>query len=220
MKKQFTILAILALAVFITACGSDAQDTAPEVPAAPTVPEPTENTQTGSDSESGSETDSETVNNDPVEGEAQVIDKGSDKLGDGSKEELGSKINSVACNVEESRITFTFENTGEHTWSLDQEVGFAAGGDVKNVKVFMNHRYEMNANKDNFHPVTGELMFGPNELFSENCGGVTELAPGDSVTCTLSPVPLNRGSGSEGLSSVNYILIDSPSIDDLIEFTC
>jgi len=217
MKKQFTILAILALAVFMTACGGSEQDTAPEVPPAPEVPqEPTE-----TDSEdTGSSDEEQAEPSEPATGEnTKVLER--EKLGAGAAPTHASKLEDVKCDLEESKVTFSFTNNGEYTWSLDQEIGFAPSGDVRNVKVFMNHRYEMNANgRTDYHPITREPMFGPNELFSENCGGVTELAVGETATCTLTPVPLNSGTGSAGLSAVNYILIDSPGDDDLIEFTC
>lgn len=213
MKQIFVMAIVFALAFTVGAC-SNTEPTEPAipepvVPAVPDVPvipaEPT-----GTD---------DVVDAAPVEGEAVVIDT-SDHLGGGSSEALGSKIEGVACSKEENKVTFSFSNAGESTWSLDQTVGFGASGDLKNVKVFMNHRYEMNSGRTQFHPETREVMFGPNTKFSDNCGGVTELAPGETVECTLYPVPLNEGSGSSDLNSVNYILIDSPNIDDLIEFTC
>lgn len=218
MKKQFTILAVLVLAVFITACGGSEQDTAPEVPPAPETPEePTDSQDTdGTDTETDTETDVE--GSDPAT--TGNILEDSENLGGDGEGLKGSKINSVACDLEEQKITFTFENTGDYAWSLDQEVGFAAGGDLSNVKIFLNHRYEMNGQQTYFMPETGTEMFGPNEKFSDNCGGVTEVEVGDTVTCTLYPVPLNKGTGTQGLNSVNNILISSPNVDEVIEFTC
>lgn len=218
MKKQFTILAVLVLAVFITACGGNDQDTAPEVPPAPETPEePTDSQDTTDGTDSGTDTETDVEGSDPAT--TGNILRDSENLGGDGDGLKGSKINSVACDLEERKITFTFENTGEHSWSIDQEVGFATGGDLKNVKIFMNHRYEMNGNQQ-YYTDSGDLMFGPNERFSDNCGGVTELATGDTATCTVYPVPLNRGTGSEGLNSVNNIMIDSPNVDEVIEFTC
>lgn len=214
MNKVIALAIVLFAAIAITACGGDepAPAPAPE-PVAPTPPPPPPAPELPEEEEGPEQAA-------PVETEAQVLDDAREILGGGDMQILGSKIGEVGCDEAEQKVTFTFENTGIYTWSLDQEIGFTTQGDVRNVKVFMNHRYEMNSGKDQYHPATSELMFGPNDKFSDNCGGVTELAPGEAATCTLLPVPLNEGSGSNDLTGVNYILIDSPSVDDLIEFTC
>lgn len=134
-------------------------------------------------------------------------------------QELASEVGDVMCDEDNMKITFTITNNGDVTWQLDQKVPFPAPADLKPVKVFVN-KYEVNSGSTQYHPDTREVMFGPNKLFSDNCGGVEELAPGRSVTCTIYPVKLNRGSGSEGLKDVNLIFIDSPGLDEYIEFIC
>lgn len=214
MKNIFVTTILLSVVLFVSACSSEelteptVPDTVPETPEVPDEP-------VQMDDETSDDTTA-----DPVEGDANIINAPSEQLGGGSDEALGSEFEDVACSMDERKITFTFKNVGQYTWSLDQEVGFGAGGDVRNIKVFLNHRYEMNANRVNYHPETGEVMFGPNELFSDNCGGVKELEVGESATCTLYPVPLNIGAGSTSQNGVNYIVIDSPAIDDIIRFQC
>lgn len=215
MKKFYITAIVLVLAAMLTACGGNT-DTEPTVPTTPTVPDTPPAPEPIVDDSSDDMAD--TQNEAPVEGNANVLDKSTTALGEGTQAELGSKVAEVACDPDARKITFTIDNVGLKTWSLDQNAGFT-DTELKNVKIFING-YEANRGSPQYHPDTGDVMFGPNELFSDNCGGVTEIAPGESVSCTLSPIKLNRGTGSNDLRAVNEIWIDSPSVDDYIEFTC
>jgi len=212
MKAIFVTALLLALVFTLGACSKEepatpAAPATPVVPAAPAAP-PAPDVQ----EESGEVAA-------PVEGDANVLDSGSDALSNGAMQDFGSKVAGVACDSEKNKITFTLNNAGENTWSLAQDVGFTEVSDRKNVKIFING-FEANRGTPQYHPQTRELMFGPSKVFTDNCGGVTDVAPGESVTCTLVPVKLNIGTGSTSLKEVNEIWTDSPSVDEYIEFTC
>lgn len=216
MRNYMVIAVVLGLALMLAACGSAKTPTEPTAPTPPVAPaEPTAPVAP----EDTVVVDDNTVTPEAVEGDANVLENTGDILGGGEMQDLGSKVTGVACDLEANKITFTLKNIGLATWQLDQDVPFPAPKDLKPVKIFING-YEANRGSPQYHPDTKERMFGPNELFSENCGGEAELAVGESVECTLYPVKLNRGTGSNDLKAVNGIFIDSPSIDDYIEFTC
>lgn len=222
MKKIFMALTILTLGVLLIACVQEPAPRAPSTPPPPNPPPPAPVMPDMDDTMDDTMMDDTMMDDDmmaePVEGEAEIVDDGSDILAAEDTADMGSKLEGVACDPDENKITFTVTNVGLLDWDLDQNAPFVSN-EVKNVKIFING-YEANRGSTQYHPDTREPMFGPNELFSENCGGQNILSPGDSVECTLYPVKLNRGTGSDSLNAVNLIHVDSPSVDDMIEFTC
>lgn len=196
--KLYIISMIFLAAVALAACGTASEQPAPQVPTPSEQTEPELPPAPSAPGEQGEQA----APSEPVE----------------TTSPQGSQVESVVCDADENRITFTIENFGERTWNIDQNAPLV-GGEQANVKVFVNN-YEANRKSPQYHPDTREVMFGPETPFSANCGGQATIAPGDSVQCTLYPVALNRGSGSIEQRGVNNIRLDSPSKDRTIEFTC
>lgn len=124
-------------------------------------------------------------------------------------------INSVECDLAEKKISFRFRNDDTKNWQMNGQVPFPAPQDLAPVRVYINS-YEVNGR--NPYLKDGVRQFGPEELFSDNCGGVEILEPGEDVTCTLQPVPLKAA--NEFTAGKNEILINSPTSKNIIQFTC
>ncbi len=124
-------------------------------------------------------------------------------------------LKAISCDAEARRLTFTIVNQDDKTWSLDQEVGFSGSQDTVNLKVFIN-KEEANSKSPRY--ADGERLFGPEHPFSENCGGVTMLAPGEEVTCTLEPVPLKE---ADAFANKNRMWLSIPGGNiKYVSFTC
>lgn len=182
-------IALLVL-VLLTACSQapDAPDALPEIPDVPAV-----QVETG--------------------GDAAPAESGTDK----TFGELGEKtaLDEVICDSAAKSVTFSFKNTDTRDWELNQNVPWPAPADLAPVRVYINS-YEVNGR--NPYIKEGVRQFGPAEKFSDNCGGVQRLAPGDSVTCTLTPVPLKEA--NDLIAGKNEILVHAPTSKQTIQFIC
>jgi hypothetical protein len=204
--KSITALLILVLAVFLVACGNKAADQpAPVVPApqeptpAPAAPEPAPPAVA------------------PAKTEVAEAVTGTDKaFGDAKLDsEDVLAIDEVRCDKETRTLTFRFANNDAKKWQLDQKVPFPAPRDMEPARIFLN-RYEMNG--PTYWSPEKEMYFGPSETFSDNCGGVEVLEPGQDVTCTVSPVPLAQE--TELKHGNEQIFIDTPTSHHVLSFTC
>lgn len=212
MKKIFVLMLVLSLSLLVFACKK-----APEVPEKPVELPPTP-TQPPVQPPVEEEEEEEVIP--PAEQVIGEVKPGTEKVWGEVEIPKAPKIGEAFCDLANNKITFTFQNNGDYDWSLDQDLSFPPPSGLREIRVFVNG-YEANNEMKLFHPDTGEPMFGPNEKFSDNCGGVKILKPGEVVTCTLTGVKLNRGTGSEGLKKVNEVWIDSPAVDDTyIWFKC
>jgi hypothetical protein len=191
--------AIAFLLVFLVACSQGTEKTTPTAPAPvaqaeePTMPQQAEQPTTD-------------------EG-AQAIVSGSDKAFGTVNTTSVLKIDDVKCDREQRSITFRFENNDAKNWQMNQQVGWGDTS-VAPVRIFVNG-YEANGK---VYMQNGERYFGPKELFSDNCGGIEVLKPGNDVTCTIYPVPLKTATALS--SGANEIFIDSPTSHHKIQFTC
>ena len=122
-----------------------------------------------------------------------------------------SYIEFVSC--EEDTLTFTIYNKGLQTWSLDRYLLNEEEGAI-NVRLFMNG-YVINPSIRNpttqIHKETGEQLFGPNKLFSENCEGTSFLMSQEQTTCTITNLPLQEE---------NTLWMEGEGRDDQITFRC
>lgn len=145
--------------------------------------------------------------------DANPVPDGASVLGPGNKT---SALEQVTCDKATRSVTFTFKNNDPaRSWQLNQEVAWDAPKDLVAVDVLINN-YEVNGR--NRYINNGETFFGPNWPFSENCGGVKVLAPGQQVTCTVTPVPLKTPTALS--AGTNEIFIKTFTTNQIIQFTC
>jgi len=147
-------------------------------------------------------------------GDAQVLDNPTDVFSGEAGVTVGG-FKDIRCDAAAQRLSFTIVNTGSQNWQLDQMVGFPPPADLVPGKVFVNN-YEVNRRRGSQFK-DGQKLFGPNEKFSKNCGGVEVLAPGEEVSCTIYPVPLRDPTE---YSSTNRIWLDVPGEIEYVSFTC
>jgi len=203
MKAYIALL--IAFAVLFAACTAKTESAEPRVPTAPPQDLPTEPTapaQQGSDAAAAT-------------GEVGAVESGTDKTFGDVDRASALKIDDVLCDKETKTITFRFKNEDTKSWQMNQQVPFPSPKDLEPVRIFINS-YE--ANNRNGYLREGVRYFGPEETFSDNCGGVEVLAPGADVTCTLTPVPLK--SANDLTVGKNNIFVDSPTSHHIIEFLC
>lgn len=127
--------------------------------------------------------------------------------------DVGRVITNVLCDEETRALRFTITNTGEKIWDFDQ--GAATPVDAP-VRVFVNG-YEATKPFPYFDPMGDGYLFGDGDAnFVEQCTGDRYLAPGETMDCTLQPVPLIP----EGALYGNAIWLDVPEANDPVHFTC
>ncbi len=153
----------------------------------------------------------------PAQGGVQEIPSGVDKTFGPVNTTQVITLDDVRCDASARSLTFRFRNTDPtHSWQLNEEVPFPAPADLVSVRVMVN-QYEANAK---VHKVAnGETLFGPQDRFSDNCGGIEVLAPNESVTCTVSPVPIVTPAKGDD-RAVNDIFVNSPGPDGEVRFSC
>jgi hypothetical protein len=145
--------------------------------------------------------------------DAGAVESGTTKaLGEN---EIELNVDEVRCIKDDQKIMFRFRNDDTKDWQLNQEVPFPAPKDLAAIHVLVNS-YEVNGR--NPYIKDGVRQFGPGERFSDNCGGVEVLEPGDAVTCTLYPVPLKEENSYA--AGKNEIFVNSPTNKHIIQFTC
>ena len=123
----------------------------------------------------------------------------------------------VVCDKTAKTLSFRFRNVGtDVSWRLDQNLPFPAPKGIAAVKILVNH-YEANKRGAKYME-NGETLFGPNEKFVDNCGGIEVLAPGEEATCSFTNVPFVDG--TEIAAGVNEIYVDTPGQGGRVRFTC
>jgi hypothetical protein len=130
------------------------------------------------------------------------------------------EIDQVSCERDTRTIRFRFKNDDTRIWNLDNNYGWSEPGVPKekvNVQVEVNS-YQVNGQRQPVDSLTQEMLFGPNWPFSNNCGGVQLLSPGEDVTCELSPVSLKDA--NQLAQGYNEIFIKTPTSKHIIQFTC
>jgi hypothetical protein len=194
MKYAFVFLLVL-----LVACSqAPAQTATPPAPVAPVQEEaPVQEAQAPADNGEG----------------AKAIVSGTDKTYGTVNTSSVLKIDDVTCDKDKRSITFRFANNDAKDWQMNQEVGWA-DTTAAPVRVFVNG-YEANGK---VYMQNGERYFGPEETFSDNCGGIEVLKPGQDITCTIYPVPLKTATALS--AGTNEIFIDSPTSHHKIQFTC
>jgi hypothetical protein len=125
-------------------------------------------------------------------------------------------IDNVKCTVADKKLTFTIKNTDAKDWQMDQDIPFPGPTNLVGLKIFVNN-FEANGHQKYYDPDTKELMFGPNEKFSLNCGGVEILKIGEIASCTLQPVKLVE---EAAFQNNNRLFIDTPGIEEVFSFQC
>jgi hypothetical protein len=148
-----------------------------------------------------------------LEGDAQVVESGTEKIL--GETEIKLNVDEVRCFKDEQKVMFSFRNDDTKNWQMNQQVPFPTPKDLGAVRVYINS-YEVNGR--NPYLREGVRQFGPEERFSDNCGGVEVLESGSSVTCTLYPVPLKEANAYA--AGKNEILVHSPTNQHTIQFTC
>lgn len=195
---RYLIAIFLAFSLVLSACAPTQPETqeTPEIP--PTAePEPQPEPET-----------------EPEQGDATEVDNALDDIFGPIDAEQMITIDDVSCDAENSRLTFRFRNIGDKSWQLNQDVPFPAPTDLVSMRILLNN-YEMNGHRAAMKD--GERLFGPEELFSDNCGGVDVLAPGESATCTVETIPLKEGTIGGG---VNELVLNTAGSDGNVRFTC
>ncbi|NJL44153.1 MAG: hypothetical protein HC945_02450 [Nitrosarchaeum sp.] len=99
---------------------------------------------------------------------------------------------SATCDGASSTLSFTLRNpTKEWVWLLDPAAkpsAFVQYKDRADPIVLLFNDYQVNGKSRPM--VGGQLLFGPQEGFAANCGGVRALEPGEAVSCVFSPVKI------------------------------
>lgn len=121
-----------------------------------------------------------------------------------------SPIEEIWCDLDDRTLRFTLRNTDAKAWDLNQARD--PGAEVSPVGLHLGW-YEMNKRIRNFDPQGEGRLFGPEEVFSDNCIGDPILEPSERTTCTLRPAPLDPHSD-------NLLFVDSPSITETVTFRC
>jgi len=151
----------------------------------------------------------------PSPASATVLNDSTDVFAGEKSAKVDGGFKGISCDAAKRELSFTIVNTGDKTWSLDQEIGFSGSMDTVNLKVFINNE-EANAKSPRY--ADGKRLFGPNEKFSGNCGGVTMLAPGEEATCSLAPVPLKQ---ADEFANKNQLWLSIPGGNiKHVAFTC
>lgn len=220
MKKIMLAITLVALAMLLTACSSNkdtmnAPTNVPTAPSAPSVDTTPQNTAPATPTETAPSDDGSVTPEASTDNAGNLAAPGEAFAGEPSTEVTG-KVGNVRCTAATRKLTFTVHNDGDKTWSLDQQVPFPPPADLVPAKIFIND-YEANRFTSYYDADTGEMLFGPNEKFSANCGGVDQLAPGEQAECTLYPVPLKD---ADAFSNRNRIWVDVPGEIDSAYFTC
>jgi len=195
---------IVMLALLLVACATNTNGPVPS--GTPTAPEtPPAQTDTGAPAAPTA----------PAEGGVTAPESGAQKVFGNTTEVSTLKIDDVLCDKATKKITFRFKNDDTKSWQVNQAVGFPAPKDLAPLRVFINS-YE--ANNPNGYLKDGVRYFGPATKFSDNCGGVEVMKPGDDITCTLTPIPLK--SATTLSAGTNTIFVDTPTSHHIIEFLC
>jgi hypothetical protein len=126
-------------------------------------------------------------------------------------------ITDIYCNATARQLTFTLTNNDQRSWQLDQDVPFPPPQGLVAATVIFNGA-QVNGKTKSIDPVTKGNFFGPNEKFSQNCGGVAQLDPGQSATCTLSPVPLKPATAYDNRNQL-FVRLPSESVP-VVTFVC
>lgn len=200
MKSKFLFL-LIGLVLFLVAC----QERQPEVPQAP-QPVPQETPETPA-----AEVPQVDMDNG---GDEQEVESGLDKTFGPVEENEVITLDDVRCDAATRTVHFRFRNPDDKSWQLNQELPFPAPPDLASVRITVNS-YEVNGRAE--YRENGELLFGSGK-FSQKCNGIEVLAPGETATCTLSPVPLKSATGVA--AGVNEIFINSAGSDGRVRFTC
>ena len=124
--------------------------------------------------------------------------------------QLSSLITDVSCSSQSDVLVFTLTNQGRTSWSVDRQAD-DTDEEFVNLRLFFND-YLVNANIIQRHPVSNEVLFGPQQYLSENCEPNRQiLHPGSSISCTLEGLPLLEE---------NTLRIETLGLDDRILFRC
>ncbi len=99
---------------------------------------------------------------------------------------------------------------------MDQDIPFPPPVDIVPLRIFVNN-FEANGHQPYYDRDTYERLFGPNEKFSDNCGGVDVLKVGEIASCTLQPVKLVS---EADFQNTNRLFIDTPGIEVVFNFQC
>ncbi len=208
MKYLFAIIIVVALA--LSAC-----QTAPvqeqneqeqnEIPPPPVVEE----------EEVKEEVVEETEEVESDESDTQEIESGLDKFFGPVDDESVITADDVFCDKDESAVTFRFRNLDSKTWQLNQDLPFPPPSGIASVRVTLNG-YEVNTKTPLLYQ--GEPLFRSQGVFSDNCEGVEELAPGEEATCTISPVVLKESTSFT--QGVNEIRVLGPGANGIARFQC
>ncbi len=122
----------------------------------------------------------------------------------------------LSCDQETRTVTLTIENTGDKEWDFTQSTSWTNYDDRANTRLFING-YE--ANKPMSYADRqgdGTLFYDRTSEFEDVCTGDGVLSPGEQMTCTLSPVPLETKDNIYG----NAIWMDVPAATDPVYFWC
>ena len=122
---------------------------------------------------------------------------------------LSTAITNITCNRQTNELSFRITNNADVIWSVDR-LAESDDEDLINLRLFFNTKM-VNSRATIFDEVSGERLFGPNILLSDNCGQVRLLRPQNSMQCTLQPVLFQEE---------NTLRIEGDSRGDQITFRC
>ncbi len=190
------ILPILAILLLVTACAPTSLPTVtPEGPVE--IPEPVE------------QAPEPVVNDTPPVFEAPPIVE----VDDAGAVTFDGPIERVICDKEERSLTFTFKNPTAYTLHLDKDLPFPSPKGHAIVGFGING-VDMNSGTE--RRFNDEVLFG--ELpFSSHCGTKT-LAPGETATCTVKPVPFKTQAGVD--AQTNDLSMNTQGVFKVVTFLC
>jgi len=124
-------------------------------------------------------------------------------------------LSNVKCVRASRKMTFTITNPTQLTWQLDKDLPWPTPSGMAIASITLNS-YTMNAQQDVYFE--GEKMFGPKNQFSKNCDGDALLEPGEKITCSVWPTPLQTGVSTFDQS--NKLVLNAPGVFTQLSFTC
>jgi hypothetical protein len=148
---------------------------------------------------------------------ATILNDTTKVFGGEKKTNATGSITDIYCNATARRLTFTITNNDQRNWQLDQDVPFPPPPGLVAATVIFNNA-QVNGKFKTIDIVTNTNFFGPNEKFSQNCGGVAQLNPGQSATCTISPVPLKAATAYDNRNQL-FVRLPGQSIPP-VTFVC
>jgi len=121
----------------------------------------------------------------------------------------GTVLRDASCNYDDAALTITIVNAETKTWQLDNVLPLVPPKDTIGITLSLN---EFPMNEPVF--LGGKRMFGTS--VSEHCGQET-LPPGENVTCTFRPIPVQS---KRGVSATHTLVLSTEETEHVLSFPC